>query len=400
MPGRQANGGQPKLRQGRRRRAWAAAGVTLCLAVTAAACGSSKKASTSTTSSTVAGSGGSTASSAGGVASVAGGFPADRCTKNKKAGKILFLTSFDYAAAASIIDVVVAKQKGWYDAVCLDVQLQAGFSTDNVAVVASNRAQMTSLGSFSEVAVANSKDAKLVAVAVEGKTSIEELLVRNGRGVSQLTDLSGKTVGIKGAIPYSIRGMLAKAGVKEPTLKQVQVGFNPAVLFETELDALPVYKSNEPGQLDAAGYAGKYTVFDPRSQNIPASFAVLTTSRSFADQNPTAVSDFLRATMKGFEWAESNPDEAVQMTLKLSDPKQGFTANGEKFRWATESKLVRSTTPAGKVVGAIDKDLLTAEEDTLIQLGVLAKGSVDVTKAYDASFLDDVTKNGQIVWYG
>jgi NitT/TauT family transport system substrate-binding protein len=393
MPGRQINGWPAGPLRGRRARV--AVAVGLSLALTAVACGSGKSTSKATTT-TTAGSAGVTSS---GV-NAAGGFPADRCTKNKKAGKILFLTSFDYAAAASIIDVVVAKQKGWFDAVCLDVQLQAGFSTDNVAVVASNRAQMTSLGSFSEVAVANSKDAKLVAVAVEGKTSIEELLVRNGRGVTQLTDLSGKTVGIKGAIPYSIRAMLAKAGVKESTIKQVQVGFNPAVLFETELDALPVYKSNEPGQLDAAGYAGKYTVFDPKSQSIPASFAVLTTSRSFADQNPTAVSDFLRATIKGFEWAESNPDEAVQITLKLSDPKQGFTANGEKFRWSTESKLVRSTTPAGKVVGAIDKDLLTAEEDTLIQLGVVAKGAVDVTKAYDASFLDDVTKGGQLVWYG
>jgi NitT/TauT family transport system substrate-binding protein len=370
--------------------------AALTLALVAIGCGSSEK--TTATATTAAGSSATTASS--GSASAAGPFPADRCQKNKKAGKILFLTSFDYSAAASIADVVAAKQKGWYDAVCLDVQLQAGFSTDNVAVVASGKAQMTSLGSFSEVAVANSKDAKLVAVAVEGKTSIEELLVRNGRGVTQLIDLTGKTVGIKGAIPYSIRAMLAKAGVKESSLKQVQVGFNPAVLFETELDALPVYKSNEPGQLDAAGYAGKYTVFDPKAQNIPASFAVLTTSRSFADQNPTAVSDFLRATIKGFEWAEANPDEAVQITLKLSDPKYGFSADGEKFRWATESKLVRNGTPPGKVVGAIDKDMLNAEEDALIQLGVLAKDSVDVAASYNASFLDDVTKGGQIVWYG
>ena len=103
-----------------------------------------------------------TAASSGGTA---GGFPADRCDANRKAGKILFLTSFDYAAAASITDVVAAKEKGYFDAVCLDVTLQAGFSTDNVALVASNKAQMTSLGSFSEVAVANNSDANLVAVA-------------------------------------------------------------------------------------------------------------------------------------------------------------------------------------------------------------------------------------------
>ena len=51
-----------------------------------------------------------------------------------------------------------------------------------------------------------------------------------------------------------------------------------------------------PGQLDAQGYAGKYDVYDPKDAKIPASFAVFTTSKKFADAHPTAVADFLRRT--------------------------------------------------------------------------------------------------------
>jgi hypothetical protein len=42
------------------------------------------------------------------VVNSASGFPAQRCQANRDAGRITFLTSFDYAAAASIIDVVAA----------------------------------------------------------------------------------------------------------------------------------------------------------------------------------------------------------------------------------------------------------------------------------------------------
>jgi ABC-type nitrate/sulfonate/bicarbonate transport system substrate-binding protein len=366
--------------------------LAVAAAVVVGACGSDDNGSGAqgTSSSTTAGGGGD----------IRVGLPADRCDANRKAGKVLFLTSFDYAAAASIADVVAAKDQGYYDAVCLDVELQAGFSTANIGVVAAGQAQMTSLGSFSEVAVANNSDADLVAVGVEGHTSIDELLVDKDEGVAELTDLAGKNIGIKGAIPFSIRAMLAKAGVDEGSLKQIEVGFNPVVLFEQDIAALPGYKSNEPFQLDAAGYKGRYDVFDPRDSDIPASFAVFTTSQSFAKDHPTAVADFLRATLHGFDWAAANPDAAVAATLAKSDPKNFFTPDGEKFRWTTEAQLVKDTTPAGQPIGVVDRQQLAAEIDFLVAAGVIPKGKVDVDAASDPSFIEGVTEDGKVVWFG
>ncbi len=329
-----------------------------------------------------------------------GKISAERCAKNNDAGTITFLTSFDYAAAASIIDVVTAADQGHYSALCLDVKLQPGFSSSNVALVSTGTAQMTSLGSFSEVAVANSQGAALVAVGVEGHASIEELLVEKAANITDLKQLEGKSMGIKGAIPYSLRALLAAKGVDEKKITQIEVDFNPVVLFQTDIVALPVYKSNEPGQLDAQGYAGKYTAFDPRDNNIPASFAVFTTSKSFAQKHPTAVADFLRATLKGFQYAADKPDAAVATTLKRSDPKLYFNPAGEAFRWKTELALVRSSTPKGSAVGAIDAAALQAEVDSLVKLGVLAKGSVDVAASINSSFMGEITKNGELIWIG
>ena len=98
-------------------------------------------------------------------------FPDERCEANKAAGNITYLSSFDFAAAASIVEVLVAERSGYFDELCLDVEIQSSFSTANYPLVAANDAQFSSGGSFSEIvtfAIANEAD--FVALAVEGRT--------------------------------------------------------------------------------------------------------------------------------------------------------------------------------------------------------------------------------------
>ena len=63
----------------------------------------------------------------------------ERCAANQEAGTITYLSSFDFAAAASIVDVVVAEQSGYFDDLCLDVELLPSFSTANYPLVAQQR---------------------------------------------------------------------------------------------------------------------------------------------------------------------------------------------------------------------------------------------------------------------
>ena len=60
----------------------------------------------------------------------------ERCAANQAAGTITYLSGFDFAAAASIVDVVVAEQSGYFDDLCLDVELKPSFSTANYPLVA------------------------------------------------------------------------------------------------------------------------------------------------------------------------------------------------------------------------------------------------------------------------
>jgi NitT/TauT family transport system substrate-binding protein len=338
---------------------------------TVASGGASSTVASGGASSTVASGGASSTVASGGASSTE--IDPARCEQNRQAGRITYISSFDFAAAASILDVIVADAEGYFDQVCLDVEILPGFAPANGALVSEGRGQMSSAGSFGELVNTNVQgDADLVAVAQYGKTAIEELVVPADGDIRELTDLPGKTVGIKGDLPYSIQTMLGRAGVKRGSFEELILdGFDPVAHLQLGIDALPVYKSNEPAQLDAAKIP--YRVFDPLDYDVPASFAVIFTSRTFLAEHPTAVQDFVRASFRGFQAAVDDPEAAVGHAFDRIDAAGNtnfFSTQGEGFRWKTESDLVRSTTPQGQGPGLLDMEELGAEIQALTEVGV------------------------------
>ena len=72
-------------------------------------------------------------------------------------------------------------QAGYYDDLCLDVELTPSFSTANYPLIAGGEAEIASGGSFSEVVdFATANDVELVAVDVEGRAAIDSLIVKPG----------------------------------------------------------------------------------------------------------------------------------------------------------------------------------------------------------------------------
>ena len=312
----------------------------------------------------------------GGTSAAGADLTADeRCEANRAAGTITYLSAFDFAAAASILDVIVADAEGYFEEVCLDIDIKPGFAPTG-GLVAQGQADISSAGSFGEVVNTNIRgEADLVAIAQYGKTSIEELVVPAESEIAELADLEGATVGIKGDLPYSLQAMLGRAGVDRASLSEPLLeGFDPVAHLELGIDALPVYKSNEPAQLDAAGV--EYRVFDPREFDIPSSFGVFFTSREFLDEHPTVVEDFLRASFRGFQFAVDNPEVAVGHAFDRIDAAGNpnfLSTEGEGFRWVTESDLVLETTPAGEGPGIVDVDRFGEEIELLTEVGVFAE---------------------------
>jgi ABC-type nitrate/sulfonate/bicarbonate transport system substrate-binding protein len=236
-------------------------------------------------------------------------FPAERCAANEAAGTIVYLTGFDYAAAASILEVLVADQAGYYDELCLDVEIRPSFSTANYALVAGGEAQFASSGSFSElVTQARANDADLVTLSVGGHIAVDVLMVKPDRAAS-LADLAGQTIGVKGALPPSIAVMLQQeAGLAEGQDYRTALldGFDPFAHWAIDdIAALPGWRSNEPGALERGGET--FDLYDPAEFGVPGSFGLIYTDGAFLAEHPTAVEDFMRATMRGLADAIADP---------------------------------------------------------------------------------------------
>lgn len=324
---------------------------------------------------------------------------ADRCAENKQAGHIIYSSGFDFAATASIVEVTVAKAKGYFDKMCLDVELKPGFSAANYPLVAANTVQFSSAGSYVEQLNFAKDGAEFVTVAMDGKIGVDALIVRED--IATLADLRGKKIGIKGALPPAEVAMLLKAGLKQgKDYEEVAVqGFDPKVHWALPIQALPVYKSNEPGQLDAAGL--KYKMFDPAKEGIPGSFGLIYTSKKFHNEHPTAVQDFTRAAMKGMADAIANPDEAVDLSFKKiteGGNKNFLAPAGEKFRWGVESKIVTSNTPKGEGIGLIHRADLDKQVAEYTKAGVFTTApKVDGT--YDDALIKGIyDKDGNVIW--
>jgi ABC-type nitrate/sulfonate/bicarbonate transport system substrate-binding protein len=345
------------------------------------------------------------ASAASGDPVVAGeAFPADRCAANKAAGKITYLSSFDFAATASIVEVLVAKEKGYFDEVCLDVEVKASFSVANYPVIAANEAQFSSAGSFSEVIdFATKNEADFVALAVEGKTGIDGLIVKEGMA-TELEDLRGATIGVKGKITTGVAAMLKQAGLTEGTdYTTVLVdGFDPKVHIEIpDIAGFPGYKSNEPLQLDAAGIP--FTLFDPKAYDVPGSFGVLYSNAAFVAAHPTAAQDFIRASMKGLADAVADPKTAAEIAIGFINANGNamfLSPEGETARWGVESKLVVETN-ANTALGVPEAALLTNEVTTYAEIGLFNGKAPDITPYVNIDLISGVYADDRtVIWPG
>jgi len=330
-------------------------------------------------------------------------FPDERCEANEAAGTITFLTGFDYAAAASIVEVIVAEDAGYFDELCLDVEITPSFSTANYALIAGNDAQFSSGGSFSEVVeFADANDADFVVFAVDGRAPIDVLMVKPGE-TSSLADLAGTTIGVKGKLPTSVQVMLAQEGLTEGTdFDTVAVeGFDPVAHMAIEaIVGVPGWRSNEPGALERAGVG--FDLYDTVDYDIPGSFGIIYSNQQFIDEHPTAAEDFMRAAMRGLATAIDDPEAAANTAVELINAGGNpnfLSPEGEVFRWTTDAATITVLTPEGTPFGMPDVDSLQVELDTYAETGLFGDGDVpDAAAIIGLELMESIHDGAGVIW--
>ena len=321
---------------------------------------------------------------------------ADRCQDNKAAGKVTYLTSYSYQASASIMEVLAAEKLGYFNDVCLDVDVQpgSGDTPQNAKLLSAQKVQFTGLAE-QDVISANATGGKVLGLASYADAGLDILMTPTS--VTDLKQLDGKTLGEKGSVPLAVQAMLIKAGVDWDSLKLVKVGYDPSVLPRGQVDALTGFASNEPKQLEAQGEDVK--VWQPADYGVPGSIVTLATNPEFAQDHPTVVEDFLRAAFKAYQYC-AQPDhvkECVGFVGDYEGPQQ-FDEQHENAVWTTEVQVGKDNPVPGKW-GSIDLANVRKLADLMTRYADQKVTPEQAVAGFDGSYADKVVDtSGKVVW--
>lgn len=318
----------------------------------------------------------------------------ERCEANQEAGTITFLTGFQYAPAVAIAEIVTAQAMGFYDEMCLDVEIEVSSPATAAPIVGANRAQFASASSKTFNAQMIGQGADIIIVSSMSKTGPSVMIALEGE-LDSVEDIEGGILGVSGTITGDVGAMLVRNGVDPDGLRTVDKGFDPRIITSGQMDAMIGFKSNEPYQLEQAGIA--FDVFDPADYGVVGSFGNMMASREFVEQHPTATEDFVRATLRGFYYAAENPEDAVRFCEELTEGDFDFDAG--VFRLTTEIDLVMSSTPDGVPIGTHVPELWETEVSTAVELGLVDDPIDDISSLYTNQFIEAVyDDDGELIW--
>jgi ABC-type nitrate/sulfonate/bicarbonate transport system substrate-binding protein len=317
----------------------------------------------------------------------------ERCALNEAAGTINFLTGYQYQASVSILNIIAAEELGYFDALCLEVDIQPGTgdTTQNAQLLASGTVTITSVDEQNLI-TAQDNGIDVTGIATYSTVGLEILMT--GTEITDLSELNGSILGQKGNLPPAVGAMLDNAGADLESIQQVVVGYDPTILPRGQVDSLTGFISNEPNLLEAAGE--EVTVWRPYDFGVAGSLGSLAVNNEFAADNATAVEDFLRASQHAFDYCGENGEECVGFAAELSG--EGFDAEHNLKVWTTEFDIVTENQPADAPIGLIDLENVAAEAEFLVQSAQIAEAPADPTAYFDNSFIEAIYDGTTLVW--
>ena len=248
-----------------------------------------------------------------------------------------------WVTQAQFAGYIVAKAKGFYTEENLDVTILPG--GPNVApeqVIAGGGADII-VDWMGGAAAARDKGVNLVNIAQPFK--------RSGL-MNTVADFKGKTLGVWFfGNEYPFFAWMNKEGLSTTEggdVKVLQQSFDIQPMIQKQADCISVMTYNEYGQALDAGYGpDNLTIFNYTEMgNDLLEDGLYVMEDTLADTAKVdAYTRFVKASMKGWQYALDNPDEAAQIVVD-SDESGGAELAHQRYMVGEVSKLVDAKDPA------------------------------------------------------
>jgi NitT/TauT family transport system substrate-binding protein len=275
-----------------------------------------------------------------------------------------------WVTQAQFAGYYVAQDQGFYADEGLDVEIKPGGPDIAPAQVLAGGGADVVLDWMPSALATREKGVKLVNIAQPFKSSGMMLTCRKETGITSPEDFRGKTLGVWFfGNEYPFLSWMSQLGI--PTdgsaggVTVLKQGFNVDPLLQKQADCVSTMTYNEYWQVIDAGLSpDELVVFKYQEQGVATlEDGIYVLEDKLADP---AFEDrmvrFVRASMKGWKWAEENPDAAADIVLE-NDSTGAQTQKHQRRMMGEIAKLTAGSN------GALDAADYQRTVDTLMKGG-------------------------------
>src|SRR5690625_1921087 len=312
---------------------------------------------------------------------------------------------------AQFVGYFVAVEMGFYAEEGLDVTILDGGSVNPTVQVASGNSDFGT-DWLANMLVQREQGLEVTQLAQIYQTAGYRLVGLADSGIESFADLAGRRAGVWAfGNEFAAAAVFAKAAllsdldptVTDPDVEAVVYAFDPALVFPDEVDVASAMTYNELDQIVGLGYPlDVLVILDPADIG-----ADLLEDLIFANNDVLASDNFkgsglsglevaerfVRASIRGWEYAADNQAEATQMVLLHCGDTcagSGTTQSPEIHQTWQTAEAVKLTKPTpDTVVGLIDREAWERSVATLVEVGLISE-AVAYEDVVDERVLDAI----------
>ena len=209
---------------------------------------------------------------------------------------------------------VAAKHLGYFEEEGLDFVIQAGGpSIDGVAIVASGRYEIGQVSSSPSLMLAASQSIPVKSFAVSAQQHPYAFFSLPANPIRTAQDMVGKKIGIQATGKILLSALLKKHNIPESQVEVVVIGADMTPLATGQVNAVTGWLTNTTA---IAGVGQPVVAMKMWDHGVQLYANPYYTTSDMLQKDPGALDGFFRAAGKGWEYANSNREAAVDLLIK------------------------------------------------------------------------------------
>jgi NitT/TauT family transport system substrate-binding protein len=228
--------------------------------------------------------------------------------------KVKINMQLGWIAGGNQIGEVVAKQMGYYATEGIDFAIQPGGpSIDGVAIVASGRWEVGQVSSSPSNMLAVSQDLPIKVFATGLQQHPYTFFSLKKNPIREPKDMVGKKIGIQSTGLVLLRALLAKNKIDEKSMTIIPIGADMTPLLTGQVDTVTGWLTNTSALKPLGADRVDLRLWDTGVRLYALPYYA---TNEMITRRPEVLARFLRATARGWAYANKNRDAATDMLIK------------------------------------------------------------------------------------